>query len=187
MNTLLIDTHSDFIFLAIYQNGKLKLKKEIFEKKDHSTICMPLLLELLKSSNLKLDDINELIVVNGPGSFTGERIGVTIAKTLAFCKDIPIRTISSLELYLNEESKKYNYLALEEKNGYYVGHLNNGKILDYNYVKKSDWANWINDKKIYLCQNINYEDLWRIANQKETLNPHFVNPFYVKKIEAEND
>ena len=102
MNTLLIDTHADFIFLAIYQNQEIKYKKESKEKKDHSTICMPLLIELLSESKLNINQIDDIIVVNGPGSFTGVRIGVTIAKIIAYTMNIPIRTITSLELYLNE-------------------------------------------------------------------------------------
>ena len=42
--------------------------------------------------------LDEIIVVNGPGSFTGVRLGVTIAKTLAYTLNIPIKTISSLEV-----------------------------------------------------------------------------------------
>ncbi len=185
MNTLLIDTHADFIFLAIYQNQEIKYKKESKEKKDHSTICMPLLIELLSESKLNINQIDDIIVVNGPGSFTGVRIGVTIAKIIAYTMNIPIRTITSLELYLNELTKDYQYIALEEKNGFYVGNLINNQIKNYEYIKRNEWEKWNKNKKIFLCQNINYNNICSFAKQKKPINPHLVNPFYVKKIEAE--
>ena len=88
MNTLFIDTHGEVVVLAIYRDEKLMKKKESKERKDHSTICMPLLVELLTESKLDIKDINDIVVVNAPGSFTGVRIGVTIAKTLAFTLNI---------------------------------------------------------------------------------------------------
>ena len=54
MNTLFIDTHGDFIFLAIYKNDKILIEKEIYEKKDHSTVCFPTLVGLLSDANLDI-------------------------------------------------------------------------------------------------------------------------------------
>ena len=60
MNTLFIDTHGDFIFLAIYKNDKILIEKEIYEKKDHSTVCFPTLVGLLSDANLDIHDIHDL-------------------------------------------------------------------------------------------------------------------------------
>ena len=187
MNTLFIDTHGDFIFLAIYKNDKILIEKEIYEKKDHSTVCFPTLVGLLSDANLDIHDIHDLIVVIGPGSFTGVRIGVTIAKTLAYTINIPIRTITSLELYLDPENLKEKYLALEEKNGYYIGKLNQNQIVEYMYLKKEEFSNFAQKNKIQMCTKINKSLLSSFAHQKQAVNPHLVNPFYVKKIGVEKN
>ncbi len=186
MNTLFIDTHGEMVVLALYKSERLIKKKEGTERQDHSTICMPLLVELLTEEKITIHDINDIVVVNGPGSFTGVRIGVTIAKTLAYTLKIPIRTITSLELYL-ENIKEENYLVLNEKNGYYVGKIEKRQISEYEYIKAKDFDNWKQEKNIAICTEINYENLITFAHQKDPLNPHIVNPFYVKKIEVEND
>lgn len=186
MNTLFIDTHGEVVVLAIYTDEKLMKKKESKERKDHSTICMPLLVELLTESKLDIKDINDIVVVNGPGSFTGVRIGVTIAKTLAFTLNIPIRMITSLELYL-DTIQNQEYLVLNEKNGYYTGKIENKLIIEYEYIKTSEFDSWALNKNIVFGDKINYENLIVFAHQKEETNPHVVNPFYVKKIEVEND
>lgn len=185
MNTLLIDTHADFIFLAIYQNDKLIIEKEITEKKDHSTLCFQALIKLLSDAHAEIQDINDLIVVIGPGSFTGVRIGVTIAKTLAYTLKIPIRTMTSLELYLDTKIDKDTYLALEEKNGYYIGKIEKNNIIEYTYLKKDEFSIFYKENKIYICSKINKTMLAKYAHQKQPVNPHLVNPFYVKKIEVE--
>jgi len=101
MITLFIDTHSSFAIMALYKDEKLWLKKEIDGQQNHSSICMPSLVSLLEEAQINLDDISDIVVVIGPGSFTGVRLGVTIAKTIAYTKNIPIRTLTSLELFLN--------------------------------------------------------------------------------------
>lgn len=183
MNTLFIDTHGSKIVLAIYEQDRLQKK---IEKKDieHSRICIPSLNELLEQCKKRLEDINEIVVVIGPGSFTGVRIGVTIAKTIAFCKKIAIKTITSLEQYLPVQE---NYLAIEEKNGYYVGKQKDNQITEYIYLKKSEFADFIKKEKVYIGNTVDYDGLPKLFKEKKSVNPHQVNPLYVKKIEVEND
>lgn len=59
---------------------------------------MPAIDELLKECGLKPSDLTQIAVAKGPGSYTGVRIGVTIAKTLAWSLNIPVKTVSSLEV-----------------------------------------------------------------------------------------
>ncbi len=183
MNTLYIDTHDKKIVFAYYQNEKLIRKKEREENQDHSRICISTLEEFLKEIKKTIQDIQDIVVVSGPGLFTGVRLGVTIAKTLAYTLNIPIRSLTSLECFLpvKEEVK---YLAMKEKNGYFLGKLNYNRtqIEEYQYITKEEYQKQTN------CiekEEINYEELIHFAHQKEPLNPHQVNPFYVKKIEVE--
>ena len=86
MYQLFIDTHGEIIILALYKNGDVLevLKKQ--SNQSHSVYVINMIIELLNKNNITKNDINELYVVNGPGSFTGIRIGVTIAKTWHFSK-----------------------------------------------------------------------------------------------------
>jgi tRNA threonylcarbamoyladenosine biosynthesis protein TsaB len=71
----------------------------------HSQTLVPMIEQLLKNTSLKVSDINAVAVNAGPGSFTGVRIGVAAAKGLAFEKDLPCISVSTLE------SMAYNMLG----------------------------------------------------------------------------
>jgi len=97
MYTLFISTYDKLINISLLKDGKLKSTIEEISKQNHSILVMPMIDNILKSNKITTSDLNEIIVVNGPGSFTGVRIGVVIAKTLAYTLNIPIKTITSLE------------------------------------------------------------------------------------------
>ena len=58
--------------------------------KDLSRFTVDEVSKMFDEVNKKPNDVNKIIVVNGPGSFTGIRIGITLAKLMAFCLSIPI-------------------------------------------------------------------------------------------------
>ena len=96
MYTLFLDTHSDKIIIVLFKEKNILVKKEVETQHNHSITTMPILESVLKEAKIEVEELDQILVVNGPGSFTGVRLGVTIAKTLAFTLNIPIRTLSSL-------------------------------------------------------------------------------------------
>ena len=97
MYSLYIDTHDNKIVIGLYKDG-LIIDNNIKESsRNHSDFTMPMIREILINNSITIKDLNEIIVVNGPGSFTGCRIGITIAKTYSWALNIPISTITSLE------------------------------------------------------------------------------------------
>ncbi len=69
-----------------------------FQKKFvHSEKLMPMISDLLKNADLKLDEVSALAVSMGPGSFTGLRIGLTIAKGLAVGRELPIIPVPTFD------------------------------------------------------------------------------------------
>ena len=97
-NILNIDTSSSICSVALAQNREIVVGFESKQKMDHSTSLAPFVrkcLDFLKDRQEKLDAIS---VTNGPGSYTGLRIGLSLAKGLAFGLDIPIITLSTLEV-----------------------------------------------------------------------------------------
>ena len=96
---LFIDTHAELITIALKHNDDLFIKTKESEF-SHSIYTMPMIESIFKENNLDVKDLKKIIVVNGPGSFTGIRIGLSIAKTMAYALNIDINTISSLTAYL---------------------------------------------------------------------------------------
>jgi tRNA threonylcarbamoyladenosine biosynthesis protein TsaB len=98
MTILAIDTSNLTLGVALIKDGKVIAEHISHLKKNHSVRAMPAIDELLKECGLKPSDLTQIAVAKGPGSYTGVRIGVTIAKTLAWSLNIPIKTVSSLEV-----------------------------------------------------------------------------------------
>lgn len=188
MYSLFIDTHMNKIVIVLFKDGKILKILEKESVQSHSVLVMPMLKEVLERYNLLAEDINEIIVVNGPGSFTGVRIGVTIAKTMAYSLNIPIRVISSLELLVASiNSKEVKNVSLNDRNGYFIGRFDecNKLVGDYIYLSNTEYKEYILNNTVVNNIDIDYELVYKFANKKEPINPHLVNPLYVKKIEVQ--
>ncbi len=187
MYTLYLDTHYNKIIIIIYKDEEKIIHKEIECNYNHSINTMPKMIESLKEAKIEISDIKEIIVCNGPGSFTGIRIGVTIAKTLAFTLDIPIKTISSLLLKAISFQHEDIIIIEREKNGVFIAKFNaeNELIEDYKYLKNSEYKELENQINGIEQKEIDYVKLIQYAKKIEPINPHSVNPLYVKKIEVQ--
>jgi tRNA threonylcarbamoyladenosine biosynthesis protein TsaB len=94
---LALDTSTSAMSIAILEQGQLLQEAHIHADRTHSLHLMPMIQELIQTAGMKLSDISGLAVGVGPGSYTGVRIGVTAAKTLAWTLNLPIIGVSSLE------------------------------------------------------------------------------------------
>lgn len=97
MFILSLSTSSKVASVSLLENDNCLKELNIFNEKTHSENLMPLIDELLSSLNKKISDINLIAIDNGPGSFTGIRIGISTVKAIAEVLQIPIISCSSLE------------------------------------------------------------------------------------------
>ena len=85
-----IDTSNNKeIIVALKIDGKEYLQKKVPDHRK-AQVVLPLVEQLLKDHSLKLDDVTGIAVNPGPGSFTGLRVGITIANTLGLLLNIPV-------------------------------------------------------------------------------------------------
>ena len=118
---LFIDTHDELITIALKNKDDIYEKQKLSEYK-HSVYTMPMIEEIFNESNTDIKDLKKIIVVNGPGSFTGIRIGLSIAKTIAYALNIDIVTISSLNAYLiSNDNGTERKAVIADSKGYYIG------------------------------------------------------------------
>src|SRR5699024_5243792 len=96
MKTLAIDTSTNILGVAILDNTELIGQKVTKVNKDHSSRLIPAIVELMKDINMKPEALEKIVVGAGPGSFTGNRIGVTVAKSLAWTLNIQVVRVSNL-------------------------------------------------------------------------------------------
>ncbi|MDD3126114.1 MAG: tRNA (adenosine(37)-N6)-threonylcarbamoyltransferase complex dimerization subunit type 1 TsaB [Candidatus Izemoplasmatales bacterium] len=115
--TLVIDTATDYVFLSLVVEGSEIGYKYQNDLHNHAVTVMPMLDELLKKAQITLKDVNEIIVGIGPGSYTGVRIGVTIAKMIGYLNNISVKTVSTLALLASSSSAAKTMAMIDARRG----------------------------------------------------------------------
>lgn len=203
MKYLYIDTSSSYLYSSIIEDDIIlgEIKEEYGQSL--SEVALPKIVSLFECNNLTASDIDKIIVVNGPGSFTGIRIGITIAKVYAWSLNIPITTIYSLEaMSLSSKKDIVHVPIINARRGYVFAGIygkDNEVILNPQHITitslKSKLENIDNYEIISNDEFDDFEviekydpDILKIVNfykDKEAINPHAVNPEYLKLTEAE--
>lgn len=107
---LFIDSSTDYLYLAVESNQSVKV--QITKgKRDHSETLIDHLQVFFTNNDLCIEDINEIIVGRGPGSYTGLRIAGTVAKVFAYAKNLKFWSFSSLDLLLTTATYDGLYLG----------------------------------------------------------------------------
>lgn len=192
MKSLLIDTSSSYVTVKIVIDDAIVASFYDKITDDMSSKIFPIIENLFKISKINIKDINKIYVVNGPGSFTGVRIGVTIAKVLASQFNIEICPISSLEFQASGALNN-SLVLIDAKRGYvYAG----GYDKDLNCIFKDQYIKYEDIDLTKFETIISYDDFSKILPNPNVLkilnkynnksvNPHKVNPNYLKLTEAE--
>lgn len=97
MRTLAIDTSNQTLTIGVVENQRVLGQIQSANQKNHSVSLMPAIDGLTKSLGLTAGDFDRIVVAKGPGSYTGLRIGVTTAKTLAYTLQKELVGVSSLQ------------------------------------------------------------------------------------------
>jgi len=92
-----IETATDICSVSLSNNGILKDIREISEGRSHAGTLTVFINEILESNKLSACDLNAVAVSMGPGSYTGLRIGVSVAKGICYGADLPLIAIPTLE------------------------------------------------------------------------------------------
>jgi len=112
---LFIDTTEDEIILALFEENKILRQMTEKARYRQSELLLIEIDNFLRKNKVSLDSLKGIIVVKGPGSFTGTRIGVATANALAFALDISILGIKKEGSSLKKLIKKY-YKKVRSKN-----------------------------------------------------------------------
>lgn len=93
-----IDTSNSPLAIALAKDDTILIEETLNLKVNHSLTAMPAIEEMMAKAKIKPAELTHIAVAEGPGSYTGVRIGLTIAKTLAWSLKIPLHMVSSLKV-----------------------------------------------------------------------------------------
>ena len=105
-----IETATQICSVALSENDTIIANKSTDEKNAHSSVLTVFIEEILKSGNIKPQDLDAVAVSMGPGSYTGLRIGVSTAKGLCYSLDKPLIAVSTLQAMALGMAQKPNQL-----------------------------------------------------------------------------
>ena len=203
---LYIDTSSSYLYAAIVSDNEVK--EEIKQEYGHelSKVALPEIVTMFESSNITPQDITKIIVVNGPGSFTGIRIGITIAKVYAWSLKVPITTVTSLEaMAASSEKDLVRVPIIDARRGFCYAAIfdeNDKAVLEPTYITYEKLEEKLknisrykiisNDQEklpikaeVMESYDPNFIEIVKEFKNKNEINPHAVNPNYLKLTEAE--
>ncbi|QLB51212.1 tRNA (adenosine(37)-N6)-threonylcarbamoyltransferase complex dimerization subunit type 1 TsaB [Streptococcus sanguinis] len=128
MNILAMDTSNKALSLALLQNKELLGQVTLNIKKNHSITLMPAIDFLMNSLDMKPTDLDRIVVAQGPGSYTGLRIAVATAKTLAHTLKIELVGVSSLLALVPEQVEGLVIPIVDaRRNNVYAGFYQSGQ------------------------------------------------------------
>ena len=211
MKVLAFDTSSKALSLAILEDKQVLAETTINIKKNHSITLMPAIDFLMESLDWTPKDLDRIVVAEGPGSYTGLRIAVATAKTLAHTLNIELVGMSSLlALVPRQQEGLFVPLMDARRNNVYAGfyenakpvmpeaHLSFAEVLEK--VKDTDQVTFVGEVDPFVEQiqeqlpQASYQEtlpnaanlaLWAWDKKADSL--HDFVPNYLKRVEAEEN
>ena len=181
MKTLFIDTHLYDIDIILFEGNNIIKRNQVKNEKYNSVFLMPTIKSICDN-----EDFDQIVVVNGPGSFTGVRLGVTIAKTLAYTMNKIIKPISYFDLMNYSMDNGHHIFGISDGNGYFIAEYENNTLINkYQYLSNNEYKEYSKNRNIETNVVIDYSKLLNALENTEGVNPHSVKPLYIKLIGVE--
>ena len=188
MNSLVIDTSTKYLYIALVQDDKV-LSERIFEgSKNHAGNSVYQIDLLLKEHNLKACDLDNVYCGYGPGSYTGVRISVTIAKMLASFSDINLYGISSLYLAGSGYDNSNVVVMFDARRGNSFCACYGKKTIEDKLRNNEEFLNMVNDLNDLVVvkeENFKVNPLKVIKNATKINDVEAFVPNYLRITEAE--
>lgn len=199
MISLFLNTSIDFLSVAIVKDGVVLDSFYTKLNNDLSKITLSVIDDMLSRLSISKRDIKRIVCVNGPGSFTGLRIGVTIAKVWAYSLNIDIVGVSSLYVLATGVEGDYIVPIIDARRGYvYAGIYDK----DYNvvmedcYISLEELSSRVSglDSFVYVSSNgfndsieyvPNIDKVFKYLDMDNVSDSFSFVPNYLKRVEAE--
>lgn len=211
MKVLAFDTSSKALSVALLEDDKVLAEHLLATQKNHSITLMPVIDFLMSELGWVPKDLERIVVAEGPGSYTGLRVAVATAKTLAYTLKIDLVGVSSLyALTENVTSGLVIPLINARRNNVYVGFYENGEAVQPDFhAAFSDVLEMVSDysQVTFVGEVEAFEEqikdalptaqiketfpsaalIGRFGQGQEPVDIHSFVPQYLKKVEAEEN
>jgi len=159
-----IDTTTNVCSVALSQNGKLIDLQETTDDRNHSQVLTVFIEQIIKRNKISAKNLLAVAISKGPGSYTGLRIGTSVAKGICYANEIPlisIDTLQSLAFGLKSNSNYNNHLIcpmidarrMEVYYSFFDNNLNKLTETESKIIDENSFNNNLEKQKIVFCGN----------------------------------
>jgi len=188
MKAILIDTTGSSLIVALVDGDKAFSVNKDVGKSGHSKVLMTTIDGLLEENGVKIDDVDTIAVVVGPGSFTGIRIGVATATALAFSLDAKRVSVTSFELLAYSRQKAT--VAVDAGHGnLYVADCEDGEVKCTRFID-GDEAKCVDRSEFLFDTAVDPAIALQKVVEKKVAKGEYVGvfePYYMRKSQAERE
>ena len=189
MYSLIIDSATKILYIALVKDNNLLEDLYITGSNDHAKNIVSKIDELLKKYNIESKDLNEVLCGYGPGSYTGVRMAVTVAKMISVFMNIPLYTISTLRL-MASGSKGRVLSLIDARRGNSFGMIfdmdKNEYVVEEALYSTEELKN--NSYDNLVCENdYKVDPIYCLNNKTLVENPDLLIPNYLRETEAERN
>ncbi len=195
LKRLVIDSSTKYLYIALFDNFEMLECYYEAGENNHSVVLMNQIEAIFLTNKMEISDLDEIFVGVGPGSYTGLRIGVVIAKMFGWNNQIPVFTVSSLALMASSVSK--NGLVLAEIDARRGNSFLGLYDIEEQYITQQDTEQLTNLERYKSSINKPFTVVSKgIPNMKVIIeskmfhaveNIHELNPNYLRLTEAERN
>ena len=160
MLSLILDSANKELGVALAQDGTLldEIRYEAWQRQ--SELMIPEIENIFKKNHVNPKDVGEILVTVGPGSYTGVRIALTIAKVYGYALNIPVYAFSSLEVLADLEKPSICLINARSNRSYFAVYEKGNAIVNDQVLTNDEVIKYVNEHKDYvICGETSYLDL----------------------------
>ncbi len=149
---LYIDTSGLYSHVLLFNEETILSEKINKEENSHAKMLNTHMEEMLIEHNIKWNEIDAIMVMNGPGSYTGLRIGLASAKGFCFAMDIPLILVTQFDLMrevIIDEKEKNIFILKARENEFFVDFVQKNKGLN-KVLNRKEILDLIEENNSYL-------------------------------------
>ena len=189
MYSLILDSSTKVLYIALLKDNTLLEDIYVTGQNDHAKNIVSKVDFLLKKYNIESKNLGEVICGYGPGSYTGVRMAVTVAKMLAVFMNIPLYKISTLKLMASGSNGKVLAL-IDARRGNSFGmiydmnkneYIQNEGLYETNLLKSKEYDNIVTE------ESFKVDPIYCFNNKELVENPDLLIPNYLRETEAERN
>ena len=160
MISLILDSANKELGVALAQDGTLLDEIRYEARQRQSELMIPEIENIFKKNHVNPKDVGEILVTVGPGSYTGVRIALTIAKVYGYALNIPVYAFSSLEVLADLNKPSICLINARSNRSYFAVYEKGNAIVNDQVLTNDEVIKYVNEHKDYvICGETSYLDL----------------------------